>query len=542
MLRIHEAPPQLVAHCLPPATSAVSNVPEYDRDDVGSMLVYLSERDAFVDYESWLRAGMALRASFGDAGRDLWAITHDDTVTPDVIETKWRSFAGEPRAGGVTIASLMKRAHALGWRGRLRQPLTDMFPQIVSPSITPAQSPTNTMMAERPSWHHQCQTENGRILPILANAVVAINGEPRISEAIRFDEMERAPLVVGPLDEDSAFPRALTDTDIVRIQHWMQLAGIKRIGKDTVADAIRLCAENRSFHPVRDYLNALTWDGIPRLDRWLAIYLGADGSPYTNTIGRMFVISMVARVFHPGCKADHMLVLEGPQGAMKSSACAVLGGPWFSDAMPDVSVGKDAQQHLRGKWLIEVSEMHAMNRADTKLLKAFITRTSERYRPPFGRLEVNEPRQCVFIGTTNQAAYLRDETGGRRFWPVRCGTIAIDRLSADRDQLFAEAVQAYRSGEAWWPTKDIERTLIQPEQAARYESDAWEESIARYLMNRTDVTISEVAFGALQIAKDRLGTTEQRRIAAALENLQWVRGKPTSTRRPWVPRAKANDA
>lgn len=400
--------------------------------------------------------------------------------------------------------------------------------------VEPAASP---LMEMRPAWHHECQIDaKGGIIANLANAVTAIKGEPKLASAIAFDEMQRIPMLVGPIGDGSVVPRPITDADVIRVQHWMQHAGIKRVSKETVGSAVTMYADDRSYHPVRDYLEGLHHDGIPRLDSWLSTYLGTEATAYTSAIGRMFLIAMVARIFHPGCKADHMLILEGPQGALKSSACAVLGGGWFSDAMPDLNVGKDAQQHLRGKWLIEVSEMHAMGRADTALLKAFITRATEKYRPSHGRLEVIEHRQCIFIGTTNKDTYLRDETGGRRFWPVKCGYIDIAKLTADRDQLFAEAVQRYRDAERWWPTKDEERELIAPQQSNRYETDIWEESIAGYLADRSEVTISEVARVVLRMETGRVGTAEQRRIGAALERLGWERGKPTATRRPWYRR------
>jgi predicted P-loop ATPase len=284
----------------------------------------------------------------------------------------------------------------------------------------------------------------------------------------------------------------------------------------------------------------LRWDGTPRLATLFAVYFGADATPYTAAVGKMFLISMVARIFQPGCKADHMVVLEGAQGTLKSTACAVLAGDFFSDGMPDVSLGKEVSQHLRGKWLIEVSEMHAMSKTETTLLKAFITRQTERYRPTFGRNQVDEPRQCVFIGTTNRDSYLRDETGGRRFWPVKTGTIDLAALVRDRDQIFAEAVHAYRGGERWWPHKDFERQHIAPEQAARYEADAWEENIGAYLKTQTKVTVGQVARDALVIDTPRIGTAEQRRISNALEQLGWRRERPAGQtdwqgKRWWVP-------
>ena len=155
-----------------------------------------------------------------------------------------------------------------------------------------------------------------------------------------------------------------------------------------------------------------------------------------------------------------MLVFEGVQGAGKSRACAILGAPWVSDSLPDVTRDKDAAQHLRGKWIVEISELSALGRAEAEALKSFISRPVERYRPPYGREEVVEPRQCVFVGTTNRSTYLGDDTGGRRFWPVRVGTVELPRLAADRDQLFAEAVAAFRAGAQWWPEPNSNATIF----------------------------------------------------------------------------------
>lgn len=308
------------------------------------------------------------------------------------------------------------------------------------------------------------------------------------------------------------------------ILEYLQRAGLRRVAKDMVHSAVDRRASERSFHPVRDYLSALKWDGQSRLNRWLWDYLGAEHTLYTSAVGRMFPIGMVARIFEPGCQNDYMMILEGPQGALKSTACRVLGGQWFSDNMPDLASGKDVSQHLRGKWLIEVAEMHAMSKAEVTQMKAFITRTTERYRPSYGRKEVVEPRQSAFIGTTNKSVYLRDETGGRRFWPIVTGKIDIEALERDRDQLFAEAVHAYRQGEKWWPDRRFEAEHIAAEQEARYEADVWEEVVAQWLATKDSVTVYQVAFDALHFETSRIGTADQRRIIAILERQGLQRG------------------
>jgi predicted P-loop ATPase len=339
-----------------------------------------------------------------------------------------------------------------------------------------------------------------RPIPNLATVMDRLRAE--LPRHFAFDEMLRTTMLMEALKDEERLgftPRPCTDVDVSIAQELFQRKGLTRMHQ-----AVDTFAYGNRYHPVRDWLDGLHWDGEPRIEHLFPTYFGSESSEYTRAIGSMFLVSMVARIFEPGCKTDHLPVLEGEQGILKSTACRVLGGEWFSDNLPELGAGKEVSQHLRGKWLIEVLEMHAMSRAEAAQLKAFITRCVEQYRPSYGRNEVIEPRQCVFIGTTNRDTYLRDETGGRRFWPVKVKTITINALERDRIQLFAEAVESYRQGMAWWPDKDFEREHIMPEQAARYEADVWEESIEAYLQTTSRVTIGQVA-QVLGFEKSKIG-------------------------------------
>ncbi len=259
-----------------------------------------------------------------------------------------------------------------------------------------------------PSWLSGATCDDrGRALPNLANLMIALRHAPQIADAFTFDEMMCAPILARALPavaraegDFGPYPRPVRDADVSQLQEWLQREGLPRIGQELTHQAVDLRAQEQSFHPLRAYLEGLAWDSKPRLDRWLSYHLGAEPSQYVSAVGSMFLIAMVARIFEPGCKVDYLLVLEGEQGARKSTACGILAGQqWFSDGLPDIG-DKDASIHLRGKWLIELSELSAIGRAEAEHLKAFVTRQVERFRPSYGRKEVIEPRQCVFVGTT----------------------------------------------------------------------------------------------------------------------------------------------
>jgi|HubBroStandDraft_6_1064221.scaffolds.fasta_scaffold259129_2 predicted P-loop ATPase len=414
---------------------------------------------------------------------------------------------------------------------------TENFKASSSSSSGPAKGGTD--------WMKDAATDKyGLPIPNLANALLCLRGAPELSGCFGFNEMkgeveliEELPAVRGASRASiGRLPRPVIDADVAQVAEWMQRnCRLKKIGLDLVHQAIDRRGREYRFHPLRDWLNGLIWDRQPRVDKVLSTYFGAEDTPYTRKIGQMFLVSMPARVFRPGCQADYAIILTGRQGLLKSTALAILAGEeYFGDHMPDIH-HKDSSQYLRGKWLIELPELAALNKGDVESWKAFITRREEKYRPPYGRRDVVEPRQCVFAGTTNQEEFLRDTTGNRRFWPFPAGKIDIKALERDREMLMAEAVALFKSGERWWPDRDFEQEHIAPEQETRVAIDPWLEPIETWLAltGKTGPTSFEIARDALTILTSQIHPGHHQRIAVIMRSLGWVQGKRVKNTRPW---------
>lgn len=399
------------------------------------------------------------------------------------------------------------------------------------------------------NWLRNAQrSSTGGPVPNLYNARLALENDPDWTGKFRYNEMLQSVV----LDDVP-----LTDVEVFRILHWFQANGIQRMSETPVRQAIEIVGRSDSFHPIRDWLSGLEWDGQPRLTDWTVTYLGVDDNEYHRQVGVLFLAAMVARVYEPGCKHDYTPVLEGRQNLEKSKFCeALAGGPeFFSDSLPSIEYDKEVSAHLAGKWVIEISELSAFHRTDNEKLKAFLTRKHEKYRPAYGRKEVIEPRQCVFIATTNKKTWGKDETGARRFWPLRCGVINLAGFVREREQLFAEAVVFYQTNHRWWPESDIEEVHFAPEQDERYEGDAWQQAVADWdrkvpvesINSYGNLTVSgrdplappyylnDIARGALDIKPDRFHVGDQRRLVAVLDYLGWSRANRTKRGIPWNP-------
>jgi predicted P-loop ATPase len=373
-----------------------------------------------------------------------------------------------------------------------------------------------------PDWEgHLIRTDAGAPKPILANAITALRLAPEWSDVLAYNEFNLGTVVLKPAPWGGRIGIEWSDHEDRLATDWLQHQGIY-VPVEVAAQAVQTVAHDRSYHPVRKYLDSLEWDGVQRIDTWMSLYLGVEPSDYSTAVGSRWLVSAVARIFRPGAKVDCCLILEGVQGLKKSTALQTIGEPWFTDEIADLG-SKDAALQTRGVWLIEIAELDSMTRGEVSKIKGFMTRTTDRFRPPYGRRLIESPRQCVFAGSVNLSTYLRDETGGRRFWPVACTGIRIDELRRDRDQLWAEAVTRFRGGAVWWLDSAALNKQASEEQAARFESGPWDESIAHWIADRESASADEILEGCIRKDKAHWTQADKNAVARCLNALRWER-------------------
>lgn len=467
-----------------------------------------------LDRDAWI----SLTAAIKQAGwtltdeatlRGLWAdmcarYEHDDAAEN---EKQWRSIRDSQLGWSALVARVpeLKAQSAFG----------DHAPPLpAGASDTPLPVAANT--DNEKFWATFGADDGARSTSVAALRTLAESGLP-----IRHDQFADRIVLCGPVpwDRVGPFPRQWEDIDTTGCKAVLEMAFLKP-SKETTLDAVAFVAKRDAFHPVRDYLDALQWDRVGRLDQMATLYMGADDTPFARLAIAKFMIQAVARIQNPGCKADDMLILEGEQGIRKSTfANELFGDDWFADDLPDMST-KDAVLQLRGKWGIEIGEMVSATKSEVRAVKRFMAAKRDTYRPPYGRATIDAKRHTVFVGTTNDYEYLTDPTGNRRFWPIACTRFDIEALRRDRDQLWAEAMHRYRAGEPWWMSEQ-EEELAAIEQEARREADPWEYRVLEFVAFKGGDTFStDDALGVVGLTLDRRGVVEQRRMAKVLRALK----------------------
>lgn len=360
-------------------------------------------------------------------------------------------------------------------------------------------------------------TDKGKPIGNIANVVAVLQKDPQwTAERLWYDEF------LGRIQFANSPIREWRDDDDTRLTVYCQTAiGMTRLAETDASRAVRLVTRDRTRHCIRDYLDGLQWDGVERIAHAFEDFWGAnpttDQPPdYLRAVSANFFVSLIARVRRPGCKADHMPVFEGNQGIGKERALTALGGAWYM--VSQYPVGNiDFLRSLPGKWIVEIGELDSFSRAEKERVKIVISSAEDRYRTPNARHAHDAKRQCIFAGTTNKDDWGNDDTGLRRFWPVRCGGINVDGLHAMRDQLFAEADATFTAGAAWWLTPDSTLAV----QADRQVDDVWTATVSDWVQRRRDVAVADVLRDALKIRDADMTRLHQLRIGSILTLAGW---------------------
>lgn len=369
------------------------------------------------------------------------------------------------------------------------------------------------------------KTEGGRLKPTCQNARIATTGFGAACEHDAFHE--RFKIGGQAMNE---WVGELTDEVVQKVRMMIFEKYNFDPGTNNTRDAlIQQCLMN-SFHPIKDYFKTLQWDGVRRLDRWMSTYLGAEDTAFNRAVARLSLVAAVRRILQPGCKFDHIIVLESPEGRGKSSAIEILAGTEnFSDQTILSLDDRGQQEAVQGVWLYEIADLAGHSRAEVERVKAFASRTRDRARPAYGRCRVDKARTCVFFGTTNNDQYLKSQTGNRRFLPVLCGRVELEALNRDRDQIWAEALAAEKEGKPLFLAQELWGEAAQI-QDARREHDPWDDILAGNLGGFVHQTATGFEWRVasqhlfethLQITREKQNDVAAKRLAFVMRRNGW---------------------
>lgn len=371
-----------------------------------------------------------------------------------------------------------------------------------------------------------------------------LRNDPKWAGVIAYDEFAGVIVKRKPPPFEPSSAGEWMDIDDRRLALWLSINyGLLRVKRESIMDAVLMAGDQNRFHEVREYLEPLTWDRKPRLKHWLHAYIGAEDTEYTQAVGVKWMVGAVARVMRAPLetKMDNVLILEAKQGEGKSTAFKILFEPWFTDAAFEIGT-PDGNMIIRGMWCVELAELDGYNRADASRSKAFFSRTSDRYRSPYGHRPITVVRQCVFAGSVNHSTYLKDDTGNRRYWAVAAGYIALAELREDRDQLWAEALHEYRAGTQWWVSSG-ETVMFTEQQEQRYIGDAYEDRIRAWLdepdvenggVKLLKVTVRQILGSCLRLEVAKWTLPEQQRVGRIMARIGWPREREPRGNREWV--------
>ena len=510
-----------------PKPRATARAPEAARVQVGEPVVD-DLRSALAslradDRDLWVRMGMALK-SMGDPGRALWLEWSQTSAKYDPTDAAqtWESFKPEQ----TDYRSVFKAAQDGGWvnaaKTRARSKKRERREQATAEAVD-AEAKTERRRAPLGDWRDDLITKfkEGADITLcrVHNIALILDNADEFKGRIRFNEFS-SQLNLDGADIDEVAPIGIKT---ILERKWIN----EKVPTTDVLEAMSIVGKRHSFHPIIEYLDPLEWDGYERIERFFVDFCGCPDDPYHRAAAVSLFVSSIARVLNPGCKVDTMVILESIQGMGKTRLWQALYREWAAEVTSSLN-DKDFFSGLRGVWCADFGELDQFSKSDTTRIKQILTQTFDHYRPHYGRKHQRFPRQCVFVGGTNQDSWQIDPTGARRFLPIRVQRpIDVETVTVLRDQLWAEALFRFKRGETWWSIPDAE-----VHQEESYAGDTWETATTRWLKDKYleprnlgddfEVMLHAVLTHAIGLDVGKQTRADQTRAGNVLRRLGWL--------------------